>query len=128
MKGIHTRAPAHIFILKAGGCFTGTLLQGKILERTTRWGIGDMRHKSSDTSGRVTETGALPPRPVKYQRQGRQRDTWTVMLAPCQSGCQEVRREGGAGGDSDGTNTHDGSGATICASQRPVNQPLSIPE
>lgn len=61
MKGIHTRAAAHIFTLKAGGCFKGTLLQGKILDRTTRWGIGDMRHKSSDTSGRVTETGALPP-------------------------------------------------------------------
>lgn len=37
------------------------------------------------------------------------------MLAPCQPVCQDE-------GDWESTNAHDHAGATICASQRPVNQ------
>lgn len=46
------------------------------------------------------------------------RDTWTVMLAPCQPGLQEE-------GDSVSTNAHNRTEATICASQCPVNQKAS---
>lgn len=74
--------------------------------------------QSSNTNGHVTETGALSPGRSNINIRGdsgRQRDTWTVMLAPCQPGCQDE-------GDWESTNAHDHTGATICASQCPVNQ------
>lgn len=54
MRGTYTPTCCTYLCLKGRQVFK----TGRILDRTTRWGISDIRHKSS---GLVTETGALPP-------------------------------------------------------------------